>query len=446
MLKLPSAIPLFSLTAIVIILFSSSAHAGIQVNQAPIDLLKALNMSLEHAPEWQSQQKQIAAQQENRTQARSRLLPDLSLTAQTAKTKTEQGTADSEGNTHAYTLNLTQPLFQLERWFQYKAAENTFDQLEHQLKAQYQAFIITVTERYLEVLRAESQLTFSEAELTATQQQLEQIQQRFSVGLTAITDVHEAQAAYDLAEVNQIASATELDIAYENLSRLTGSLIANVHKVHPDMPISDPTPSNMSDWVTRAQAENPSVLAARAAQQARKASLRAAHARSAPTLNLVASHTDSNAVTNHLDTDTSTVAIQLSAPLFTGFNTSSVKKQAELEFHAATDTLTAEIKDATQSTRNLYRSVHTDVSRVKARRQAIISSSSALEATEAGYEVGTRNVVDVLNAQRSLFAAKRDYANARYDFILHTLQLKQAAGTLTAHDGETLNQWLSTTR
>lgn len=419
-----------------------SASASMKIDTTPIDLTQAITLALAHEPQWLSLQKQIAAEQESRIQARSQLLPSIALTGQTAKSETEVGNIDSDGNTRSLSLGITQPLFRLDTWFQYQASKENHQQLAHQLNASYQRFVVDVAQTYLEVLRAQSQLIFTEAELSAIRQQLEQAQQRFKVGLIAITDVHEAQAAYDLAEVNQIAAATDLDIAYENLARLTSSPVAAIQPVRDSLPITNPTPNNMSAWVTLAQAKSPTILAAKAAKRASKENLRSARSLYMPQINLFANRSDARAIDAVSDAETTQVGIEFTQPIFQGLNTLSTNRQVRLEYLAASDDLVAQIKDSTQITRNLFRSVQTDVLRVSARQQAIKSSQSALEATEAGYEVGTRNVVDVLNAQRSLFAAKRDYATARYDFILHTLQLKETVGQVTAEEIQALNQWL----
>ena len=87
-------------------------------------------------------------------------------------------------------------------------------------------------------------------------------------------------------------------------------------------------------------------------------------------------------------------------------------------------------RQVVENTRNLHRAVNTDVEQVQARKQSIISNQSALEATEIGYQVGTRNIVDVLDATTTLYNAKQQLANARYTYLINQLNVKSALGTL----------------
>lgn len=422
----------------------------------PIDMLQALSLALENDPDWQSTQQQIAASQEIAPQSRALLLPNISVSANTNKTdqetssyfyladtKIEGDPVESEGNSYDYTLGISQPLFNLDAWFQYKASQATHSQLEQQLKSSYQAFIVDVANLYLNVLRADAQLKFTEAEQAATKQQLEQAQQRFKVGLIAITDVHEAQAAFDLAEVNRLAAATDLDISYENLSRRIGKNITQIKTLAENYPIENPAPNDMSHWVSLARANNPTILAAQFNQTASQETLNSAKYYYAPEVNLVGSFSETKSSLNSSDNESNVIGLSLTMPLFQGLGNASLHKQRRLELDAAKNDLKTAIQDTTLNTRNFFRSVQTDVLRVKARMQAIQSSSSALEATEAGYEVGTRNVVDVLNAQRTLFSSQRDYADSRYDYVIDSLQLEQAIGKISLDDIRELNRWLT---
>ena len=421
--------------------FAATTSLSFAANPEANDLLQTVNQALAHAPEWQSQQIQTAANQEVTRQVRSALLPRIDLTGQTGKIEYEP--SGLEGNNNSLSLRLSQPLINLEAWFAYQASKLNRSRLSHELDAALHNFMIEIAETYLSVLRAESQLEFVQAELSATQQQLEQTQQRFRVGLIAITDVHEAQAANDLAAVSRIAANTDLDIAMENLSRLTGSYIHDVQNLSANFPIENPTPNNMPEWVKIAQTSNPSIKAAEQAAEITKTNIREARSKYSPTVGLFATKADSSNSPTEMELDTTEVGLQVNYTLFQGLNVLSQNKQASMLHHAAQEDLRRIKKDITQTTRNLFRSVQTDVLRVEARLQAIRSSESALEATEAGYEVGTRNIVDVLNAQRSLFAAKRDLASAKYDYILNGLRLEQATGSLTVETLAKLNEWFN---
>ena len=441
-----AALTLSSLTASPILQANPNHPPRIQQDAMDLDLELAVNLALVHDQAWLSFQKRTLAQQENAIQARAELLPSVYLFGNTSKVDSESGASgDFEGNQHGFSASINQPLYNLERWFQYRASQASNRQLDAQLKASYQAMIIKTTTAYLDALRANAELEFAQAELTAIKQQLNEALQRFKVGRLSEMDVHQAQAAHDLAEVNYIAATSDKDIADENLTRLVDIRFHRVKQIRDNFPVEPTQPSSISNWVALALKTNPSIAAARQGELAAKRTVYQAKARFSPTLELVATYSDTNSSDtsfNSIDSKRTQLGLEFSWPVFQGMKTASQHRQAKLAYSSAQDDLNNEFKNSIQVTRNLFRSIQTDVLRVKAQNQSIKSSKSALVATQAGYQVGKRNVADVLVAQRGLFAAQRDYSNARYDYILHTLQLKQAAGTLKAKDITDLNTWL----
>lgn len=352
-------------------------------------------------------------------------------------------------------VSLNQRLFDLPTWFTFKSSKQTSLQAEAQFAYDQQTMIVRVSEAYLNVLRAVDNLRASEAEERATQRQLEQTQQRFDVGLIAITDVHEAQAAYDAVVVQRLTDEGNLATAYEALTTITGQSHHNLWLLDKDFPVSHPEPAERSAWVEFALANN---FALKAATHETEASRQLATARKmehAPRITGSFTYSEedlhgkrrarpaSSFVTDpDADIENEVLMITLSMPLFTGGGISAQRRQAYEQYNATLQGAIDTQRSVIQNTRALHIAVTTDVQRIKAREQGIISAQSALDATQAGYEVGTRNVVDVLQAQRVLFTAMRDYANARYDYIINMLKLKQAAGILSPEDIISLNQWL----
>lgn len=355
----------------------------------------------------------------------------------------------------AWSVSLTQRLFDLTAWFDFKSGKEVTRQAEAQLAFDQQNLIVRVAEAYLNVLRALDNLRASQAEERATQRQLEQTRQRFDVGLIAITDVHEAQAAYDTVVVQRLTDEGNLATAYEALSTLTGQQHSNLWLLDKDFPVQPPQPEKRAEWVDFALRNN---YALKAAQYEAEASRQTASARKMEHLPKITgsfSYTDENLDgTRRTDpvspfttdptseTESEVFLVTLQMPLFSGGQISAQRRRAYEQYNAAFQGSINTQRTVIRDTRARHISVSTDVQRVKAREQAIVSAQSALDATQAGYEVGTRNIVDVLQAQRVLFSSLRDYANARYDYVIDLFQLKQAAGILSPQDIYDLNQWL----
>lgn len=429
-------------------------------------------MALENDPQLRAAEATYRANIELEKQALAAMLPQLSGEAsyreQDIKTTREGVITSPTGDlglarqttrldTHStiWSVGLSQRLFDLPTWFTFRSGKETTRQAEAQLAHDQQTVIVRVAETYLNVLRALDNLHASEAEERATKRQLEQTQQRYDVGLVAITDVHEAQAAYDAVVVQRLTDEGGLATAYEALSRLTGRSHHNLWLLNKDFPVTNPEPMDRAQWVDFALANN---LALKAATYGTEASRQLATARRmehAPKItgSFVYSEEElrgkqrakpaSRFITDpDSDIDSEVFLVTLSMPLFTGGGISSQRRQAHEQYNATLQRSIDTQRSIIEGTRALHIAVTTDVQRIKAREQGIISAQSALDATQAGYEVGTRNVVDVLQAQRVLFTAMRDYANARYDYITNLFKLKQAAGTLSPEDLIGLNQWL----
>ena len=361
---------------------------------------------------------------------------------------------DNDDETEYYALSLSQPLFDLPAWFSFKRGYDLDERAEAQLAADQQATIIRVADAYFAVLRASETLTTSLAEQRAIGRQLEQTKERFEVGLLPITDVHEAQAAYDDALVNSLNARSELEIAFEGLEVITGQQHSELAGLSSQFPVAPAEPADGDAWVKFALTNNYNLKTALLAKEAAEKNARAKKAEHLPkvTANLSYSNTHRDghfvrdpdgAVQPFAEDDEPTVfSVRLDAPIFTGGLISAERRKAYQEFVQAQEEYTLAQRNTTQEARSQHMQVKTDAARVKARKQAITSAKSALEATEAGYEVGTRNIVDVLFSQRTLYQAQRNYANARFDYINSLLALKEVAGQLSPEDIGQLDKWL----
>jgi len=373
--------------------------------------------------------------------------PNVYLNPETNQLDTIDVTSTRNTDTDGYDVSLSQTLFNLSAWFGWRAGKETSLQAEATLSAAQQDLIVRVVQSYFGVLRAQDNLRASLAQERAFERQLEQTRQRFEVGLIALTDVYEAEAARDLAQVTRIVDENNVAVAKENLSVLTGQPPGELYVLGAEFDPRPPEPSDRSAWVDFALENNNQLAAARFAEEAARQNATSLKMGHAPTVTATYRYQDTETTGSirqdpeslfNFDPDSDqtneTWQIRFDVPLFAGGSISANRRRAAEQFNVARESRINLTRNTVTQARSLHMTVMSDVSRVKARKQAIISTQSALDATQAGYEVGTRNIVDVLNAQDRLFAAQRDYANSRYDFVINSLRLKEVAGTLSPED------------
>jgi len=423
------------------------------------DLIGVYQEALANNADLAAARADFAAIREVVPQARAGLLPSLAASAglNDSRTEVDQPALTLSRSGDVYQANLSQPLFRADRWFQLQAAEATSEQAALQFSAIQQNLILQSAEAYFAVLRAQDDLAATRAEETALKRQMDQARERFDVGLSDKTDLLEAQASFDTARANRIVAERRVADAFQALVSLTDREYRALHGIEHGLPVLAPTPNEAKAWVDTAVQQNLNLQASRYAIDAAEETLRQRKAGHAPTLDLVASYAqgdnDALGFSNSVETlrpfggDVSqrSIGLQLNIPLYSGGLTSSQVRESYQRLSQVEQLRESLRRQVVQDTRDLHRAVNTDVAQVQARRQTIASSQSALEATQIGYQVGTRSIVDVLDAQRRLYGAVRDYNNARYDYILDNLRLKQAAGTLSPADLEDLSRYLNPT-
>lgn len=438
------------------------ACAGLAwAEQAPLptktDLVAVYKEAADNNADLAAARADYRARREVVPQARAGLLPNLSAGADLSDTRNEiDSPAFSRSRSGVvYQANLSQPLFRADRWFQLQAAEAVNEQAALELSATEQELILQSAETYFAVLRAQDNLASTKAEEAAFKRQLDQANERFDVGLSDKTDVLEAQAGFDTARANRIIAERQVEDAFQALITLTNRDYSSIEGIQHSLPILEPTPNDAKAWVDTAAAQNLNLQASNYAVEAAEETLRQRKAGHAPTLDAVASYqkgdNDSLGFSNtglpgsqrfSGDAEQRSIGLQLNIPLYSGGLTSSQVREAYERLSQTEQQRESLRRQVVQNTRNLHRAVNTDVETVQARKQSIISNQSALEATEIGYQVGTRNIVDVLDAQRQLYSSVRNYNDARYDYIINNLRLKQAAGTLSPADLEALGNFL----
>ncbi|EAT12392.1 TolC family outer membrane protein [Bermanella marisrubri] len=410
------------------------------------DLKNVFEQALMNDPQLAAEIASANANAQSEGLARQAVLPTINLTAETGNTTVEVNGTDRDGDSTSYGIQLSQTLIAPASWYSYGAASATTDQAELELRKAEQSLVVRISEAYFDVLRANASLAAAKAQEAAVKRQLEQTQQRFKVGLIAITEVHEAQAIYDSATVELIAAESQLDIAYESLALLTGERYDRISTLQDQLPLTGPVPQDRTHWEQKALGQNLDVLIAQKAQLAAERNHKSKISEHGPSVNLVGSYQVENSDLSQSapgeDVTSTYVGVQLEMPLFAGGATWAGQKQAYYQRQAAEKSLEAAERGASLTIRSLYRQLEADVARIKARKQAQTSAQSAMEATQTGYEVGTRNIVEVLQAQLAVFSAQRDYEFARYDYVLDLLKFRQAAGQLSATDIEEVNGWL----
>ncbi len=354
-----------------------------------------------------------------------------------------QGQGVQEYYEHSYTLNLTQPLFHWEHWVQLSQADNQIAQAEAQYLAEQQNLITRTSEAYFNILAAQDALEFTIAEKNAIAQQLEQAEQRFKVGLIAITDVHEARAGYDKARADEIAAINEVDNAKEALREIIGDQDILLSTLAMEIPLSSPEPSDIEKWSQNAQEQNLEIISVFNETEVARKKIALERSGHLPQLDLVASHRESdNNSSFGLRGDVQQVGLQLNVPIFEGGGVYFRTRQAEQQYIQAKEKLIAKKRQIERQVKDAYRGVISSISQVEALKASVVSAESALEATEAGFDVGTRTMIDVLTATRNLTRAKSDHSTARYQYIINSIKLKQSASILKVEDILAINAYL----
>ncbi|MCG8323882.1 MAG: TolC family outer membrane protein [Thiotrichales bacterium] len=415
------------------------------------DLVEVFQLAESNDPQFKQILSTHRATLETLPQARALLYPSLSLTAnsssndQSISTSGIGASGEIGFNSHGYSLDLAQPIFRWDRYLGLDKSEAQIQQSATNVESARQDLVIRVAERYFDVLRAKDNLEFAKAEEVSLKRQLEQAEQRFEVGLIAITDVQEAKAGHDRSIAGQILAENQLDNAIEALREITGEYTVNFAQLSDEMPLLTPQPEQIEQWTSKSLEQNLDVLAVRHETEVARQEIEIQKTGHYPTLDLVASQAYNSAGGRFggTQTHTTSVGVELAVPIFQGGLVNSLTRQAYENYEASMQKFEQSRRTAQRETREAYLGVISGISQVRALQQAVLSSETALQSTEAGFEVGTRTAVDVVASERALLESRRDYSGARYDYLLDTLRLKQAVGTLSVEDLRSINSWLN---
>ncbi len=418
------------------------------------NLLDIYQRAQQNDPVFRAAEQAFFATREIKAQSKALFLPVLNLSGNYNRIyQNYKGSAyltNSEQNytSYGYTLSLRQTIFRNDYLAQYRQADLQVAQASARFNSAAQDLIVRVADAYFQVLAALDNLRFVQAEKQAIAEQLNQTKQRFKVGLTAITDVHEAQSRHDQSVAQEIQARNLVATTRENLRELIGEYPRSLAALAREVPLTPPEPQDVDAWVKTAEERSLPLIVAEKAREIAREEIGRRKSGHYPSLELVASAGSSTteggaflAFTGRTVED-ARIGLQFNLPLYQGNQVVSQTRQAEYQFAQAREEYIRQKRITERNTRTAYLNVISNISTVKAFRQALKSARTALKATEAGYEVGTRNAVEVLNSRREVFRAERDYAKARYNYIVQALRLRQAAGILTEADLAAINQWL----
>ncbi len=431
-------------------IFISAAIGGLSTNVFADTLTEIYNQAKENDPTLLNAAAKRDAAFEAITSTRAVLLPQIQLTAGYDINQSNIDGRDSNQTTAG--IGFTQELYNRASWVNLDTAEKRARSLDASYAAAQQDLILRVTSAYFGVLSAKDNLTFVQAEKAAVGRQLEQTKQRFEVGLSAITDVHEAQAEYDTVLAEEVAAQNTLVNSYEDLREITGQDHSKLDTLDTARFTASKSDTDLNTLVQQAEKENLSLLSSRIAKDIAKDEISRSNSGHLPTLSLKGGYgftkesNDNNPNYASKDAEDISIGINLAIPVYSGGATSSLTKQAEFNYVAASQDLEATYRSVVKNVRAFNNDISSSIGIIKAYNQTVISAESAKEATEAGFEVGTRTIVDVLDSTRRLYDANKNLSSARYDYILNQLKLRQAVGTLNEQDILDINAGLKASK
>lgn len=409
-------------------------------------LMEAYKLAQQSDPKFRSAQAETRASSTAIDQARAGFLPQVRFDVE--KMETRQRVISSKNPifgagvttfpTEYHALTLTQPIFRKDVIERFAQAQSIVKQAEYVLLAAEQDLQLRTAAAYLVVLAATDNLAYAGAEREAIGKLLDLTQARLKGGLGTITAQHDATARFSLARAREIEAQHRLRDARQGLVEITGKMIDKMQTLRAEFPMEVPDPPIIERWLESAADNNLAIRARREATEVAKQEVERQRAGHYPTLNLLVNHNRRDAGSTLFgggsDVETTDVMLRLTVPLFEGGLTSAVTREAAFRYQKSLEDLEQERRSVERVARAAYDGTVSGVGLVRALQQSVVSQESALEAKDQGYRSGLFTILPVLDAQRDLYLARRDYAQARYDYLFNRLRLKQAAGTLSEAD------------
>lgn len=406
-------------------------------------LIEMYELALANDPSLKTQQAVFEASRDIVNIERSATLPQIDGgasydTSHADKTFNQDNTSDTLG----FSISLRQSIVNFQNRYLIERGQIDEQIAATELAAAEQSLLLRTASAYFDVLNAFDQLRSAQTEQNLLANRLEQVQERFDVGLIPVNDVLEAQANYDTAVAETLAADASLGVQRENLASITGRYTQTIVPLNTDFTAPAPAPNNREAWIEQALKGNLDLKAKALAIDAANFSHKATRNNDSPTLNGTASFSHDQDLQADEDSDASRFGLQLSIPLYAGGRYSAQKRQSAQQIIQAQEQLRLAQRDTTREARSLFLSLKSSQALLKARQQVIASSQSALDASQAGYDAGIRDIIDVNNAQKNAFQAQRNYSTALYSYLVDSLSLKAVAGLLTVTDLEALDKAL----
>ncbi len=433
-------------------ILSFSSYAQSLIDET-LDFAQALDLAISYDQDLQAAEQFYQSTLSTRGISQSALLPQIVFSA--SSKRTEQRITNSTNpfipnrsksfTTSGFNLSLNQTIYNHKLYKQLEQTDNKIASATATVESARQDLIVRLATAYFNVLGAEDSLKFAEAEKQAIEKQLEQSKKRFEVGLIAITDVKETQARFDTSVAQAIDAQNILSSTLEALGVILGSYNISISPMNDAIDLTPPEPADIKQWTKKALQNNLALKAAQFNFQAASNQVQANQAEHYPFLELNALHQNSSSddgTFGGFDSTDTSLTLQLTVPIYTGGATNSRVKQSIFLKEQARAIKERARRQTEQQTRDAYLGVTSTIAQVKALKQALLSNQAAHQATQAGFEVGTRTAIDVLSTLREVYRAERDYARARYNYVINTLRLKQAAGSLNIQDGQSINHFL----
>lgn len=416
------------------------------------DLLEVYRLAQASDPTFEAARRTLEALEQKLPQARAGLLPVVAVNgsdglnrANTSFNNTPVPTRDVR--TWNWALQLTQPLIRVQNIFAYSESESLVEQAKAQFAQAEQELVLRVGQAYFDVLVAEDGIAVADAQLRAMGEQLAIATRGFETGTTTVTDVHEAKSRVALARSQRVTALNELEVKRSALEKVVGQVPDNLSVLRPSVVAPRPQPDDLQTWIGQARESNPVVQAQRAALAAAEANISKNRAEYLPTLDLTASYNGNYTSGNvSIPSDYATLAksrmvgIQLNVPIFTGGATSAKVAEALANRYKTKADLEAAQRQAGSDARQAYAGIANGLAQIEALDSAVVSGQSAVKGNQAGYKLGIRINIDVLNAEQQLYTSLRDLTKARYDTLFQGLKLKAAAGVLSEDDLSAINE------
>jgi len=432
------------------------------VNAQAINLLDVYTQALANDPQFKAANEKWLADREVLPISKASLLPQISAQGSIARTRTdfegseivspgspvfEQANGGFYSNLAAYSVSLTQPVFNFGSWATVWGAQAKVKAAGATFASAIENLVFRTAQAYFAVLQAGDVLRFTQANKEAVWRQLEQTKHRYEVGLIAITDLENTRASYDSATADEITAKKNLSDSFEKLTEITGIKYTEISALKDNIPLINPNPDNSERWVKGAEKQNYDLTAARFTALAARENIKVQFSGHLPTLNAIGSYNYNynNDNTGQHDFSRSKVAsagLSLNVPIFQGGAVTEQTKQACYQYQQSLAQQEQTHRSVVSQTNQAFLGVTAGISRVKADKQLIKSTESALRSTEAGYSVGTRTMVDVLKAESDYYNSQKSLAIDEYYYITQTLLLKQLAGVLAVDDLQKINSWL----